>query len=131
MPPMVMVHKEDPKQVLFKQLGDISGFDLFHNQILVAVYMPPEQTVGGIIVPVKTRDENKFQGKVGLLVKKGPTAFVDPEKQWFTGTEGFEPGDWLVFRASDGWAVTINKVLCRIYDDTQVRARIQHPDQVW
>ena len=39
--------------------------------------------------------------------------------------------DWVVFRPSDGWSVTVNKVICRILDDTNVRGRIQQPDQVW
>ena len=39
--------------------------------------------------------------------------------------------DWLFFRASDGWAITVNGVLCRILDDVNLRGRVQHPDQVW
>ena len=43
----------------------------------------------------------------------------------------FNENDWVVFRPSDGWSITVNGVLCRILEDINVRGRIQHPDQVW
>jgi hypothetical protein len=39
--------------------------------------------------------------------------------------------DWVVFRPSDGWSITVNGVLCRLLQDSNVKGRIRHPDQVW
>lgn len=130
MPAMMMKHESDPKQDLLKALGDISEFQLFHNQCLCAVYIRPEKTKSGILLPGQTRDEDKWQGKVGLIVKLGPSAFDDPESRWFQGVS-VKLHDWIVFRPAEGWQLTVNNVLCRIVDDVHVRGTIPHPDMIW
>jgi len=130
MPFMRMQHDVDPKEKLHKELGDLSSVELFNNQILVAVYMRPKVTKGGIHLTDQYTDEDRHQSKVGLLVKTGPTAFNDTSGEWFAG-ENFNLNDWLVFRPSDGWSITVHGVLCRILSDTQVKGRVEVPDQVW
>ena len=130
MPAMVMQHDVDPKKDLLKKIGDIKDIEIYNNQILVAVYIRPEKTIGGIIIPDENRNEDKTQGKVGLVLKKGPDAFNDESGQWFKDVK-VKNNDWVIFRPSDGWTITVNKVVCRILDDVNVRGRIQHPDQVW
>jgi co-chaperonin GroES (HSP10) len=130
MPFMRMTHEVDPKQKLLEDLGDLSSVELFNNQILVAVYIRPQKTKSGIYLSEQTTDEDRHQSKVGLLVKKGPTAFNDTTGEWFAG-ENFNLNDWLVFRPSDGWSITVHGVLCRILSDTQVKGRTETPDQVW
>jgi len=130
MPFMSMDHSSDPKAGILKDIGDLSTIELFNNQVLVAVYVRPNKTKSGIYLPDATVAEDKIQGKVGLVVKKGPLAFVDASNQWFTDIEVNE-GDWVIFRPSDGWGITINNLMCRILDDTAVRGKITSPDQVW
>jgi len=130
MPFMVMEHSTDPKQALKKEVGNVDSVEVFNNQVLVAVYTRPEKTKSGIYLTSGTRDEDKIQGKVGLVLKKGPQAFVDPSNNWFEGID-ISLDDWVFFRPSDGWSVTINNVVCRMLDDTNIRGRIQAPDQVW
>ena len=127
---ITMHHEVDPKQIILKEIGDISGFELMNTQVLVAVYIRPEKTKGGIIMTTKSRDEDRYQSKVGLILKTGPSAFVDDDGKWFSGFD-IKEGDWIVFRPSDGWNVTVNGVLCRMFDDTAIRARIPHPDTVY
>lgn len=120
----------DPKTELKALVGDLDDFELFNNQVLCAVYVRPEKTQGGVFLTDAARAEDKIQGKVGLVVKKGAAAFDDSFRKTFSDVEvGMD--DWVVFRPSDGWSITINKVLCRILDDTNIRGRIQRPDQVW
>jgi co-chaperonin GroES (HSP10) len=130
MPHMVMTHDTDPKDILTTELGDISGFEIFNNQVLCAVYVRPQKTKSGIYLTSQTVEEDKIQGKVGLVVKTGPDAFTDTTGEWFNDMD-IELWDWVVFRPSDGWSITVNGVLCRILDDTNIRGRVQHPDQVW
>jgi co-chaperonin GroES (HSP10) len=125
-----MLHEVDPKETLLKELGDISEIELLNTQVLVAVYIRPEKTKGGIIMTSKARDEDRHQSKVGLILKTGPSAFVDEDGKWFSNLN-LKAGDWIVFRPSDGWNVTVNGVLCRMFDDTAIRARIPHPDNVY
>ena len=125
-----MMHSDDPKKDLLDELGNVKDIEIFHNQLLVAVYIRPEKTKGGILLTDKTTGEDRYQSKVGLVVRMGPDAFVDETNTWF---KDFKVGlhDWIVFKPSDGWAITVNGVLCRILDDTNVKGRIPHPDQVW
>jgi len=130
MPSMVMDHAIEPKEELLSRLGDLSDFKVFNNQALVAVYIRPTKTKSGIYLSDKTVDEDRYQGKVGLLVKMGSTAFQDDNGQWFNN-ENINLHDWLVFRPSDGWSLTINGVLCRMLSDTQVKMSIPTPDSAW
>jgi co-chaperonin GroES (HSP10) len=130
MPFMIMEHATDPKQKLLDDIGDISAFEIFNNQILIAIYIRPNKTKSGIYLSDQSREEDKVQGKVGLVVKKGPAAFVDDTSEWFKDIS-VEVNDWVVIRPSDGWAITVNNVLCRIVDDTAVRGKIDAPDRVW
>jgi co-chaperonin GroES (HSP10) len=130
MPYMQMDHETDPALSLKKDLGDISDVEVFNNQILVAVYIRPQKTRSGIILTDKTTDEDRYQSKVGLVVKTGPQAFLDKSGEWFKGIS-IEEDDWIVFRPSDGWSIVVNNVLCRMIDDVNIKGRISHPDQVW
>jgi len=127
---IAMLHEADPKEKLLADLGDISKIELFNTNVLVAVYVRPEKTKGGIIMSSKSLDEDRYQSKVGLVVKTGPSAFVESDGKWFNGLK-IKVGDWLVFRPSDGWNVTVNGVLCRMLDDASIKGRIPHPDNVY
>jgi co-chaperonin GroES (HSP10) len=125
-----MEHDVDPRKKLMEEMGDLSKVEVFNNQILVAVYLRPEKTKSGLYMPDAHRDEDKYQSKVGLVLKKGPMAFDDNTGQWFSGVT-INASDWIVFRPSDGWSITINGVICRMIDDVNVRGRVDHPDRVW
>jgi len=127
---MTMDHNEDPREKILKELGDISNIEIFNNQLLCAVYVRPTKTKSGLYLTDKFADEDKFQGKCGLLVGMGPAAFQDDSGQWFNNTS-FNLYDWLVFRASDGWSLNVNGVLCRMLSDTQIKLRIPSPDVVF
>ena len=130
MPPMKMAHATDPKTELLNEVGDIKEVEIFNNQILCAIYIRPQKTASGIILTEKYVDEDKYQGKVGLVLKMGPEAFVDDSGKWFKNMK-IKVGDWVVFRPSDGWSVSINGKSCRILDDVAIRGRVKSPDIVW
>ena len=130
MPPMKMAHATDPKTELLNEVGNIKEVEIFNNQILCAIYIRPQKTASGIILTEKYVDEDKYQGKVGLVLKMGPEAFVDESGKWFKNMK-IKVGDWVVFRPSDGWSVSINGKSCRILDDVAIRGRVKSPDIIW
>ena len=135
MPPMLMQHDQDPAEVIFKAIGMkkpgvLPGFEIFANRVLVGVYKRPEKTKSQILLPDQTRDEDKYQGKVGLIVKLGPTAFKDASGGW-QWPDDIGLGDWVYYRASDGWALAVNQVECRQLDDMDIRGRVDEPDKIW
>jgi co-chaperonin GroES (HSP10) len=130
MPAMAMKHDADPAQEMLAKLGNLSAFQPTHNNVLVAIYDRPAQTKSGIVLPDQYRDEERFQGKAALIVAKGPTAFRDAEGWNFASTP-MDVGDWIAMRPSDGWSISVNKVLCRMIPDTAIRAKIASPDVIW
>lgn len=130
MPFMLMDHETDPAKKITEEIADLNSVELFNNQVLVGVYIRPQKTKSGLYLSDKTTDEDRYQSKVGLLLKAGPNAFEPNSEGWFKG-ETFNLGDWLVFRPSDGWQITVHGVLCRILLDTQIKGRIKNPDEVW
>ena len=127
------VHEEDPRQKLLNDIGDLSELNLFHNNVLVALYLRPDTgELGGkpFYLADKTRDEDKYQGIVGLVVKKGPAAFVEDANQRFYGCN-VEVGDWVFFRASDGLLTKVKGVFCRRFADTDIQGTVPEPGYVY
>jgi len=121
---LIMDHLLDPKEELLKSIGDTSKLELFGNQVLVAIYIRPQKTSSGIFLTDNYRDEDKWQGKMGLVVKKGTSSLVDPADE-------VQVGDWVVFRPSDGWGLTLNGAMCRMLDDRVIRGRAPSPDTIF
>jgi co-chaperonin GroES (HSP10) len=116
---------------IYDGLGDaLDGIQIFHNQILVAVYIRPNVTEGGIHLPDQTIDEDRWQGKVGMVLKKGPIAFLDDPRNSFHG-QNVEPGEWVMFRVSEAPAISVNGVHCRLLEDIHVRGVISSPSFIW
>ena len=102
----------DPKQALINEVGDLSKIELMSNKVLVAIYIAPEKTKGGIIRATQSLKEDIFQGTVGLVLKKAKLAFKDDEatKTYFHDQD-VKVGDWVVFRCKAPWVkVTIRTV---------------------
>lgn len=125
----------DPRQALYAAVGSYADqFEPFHNLVLVVTYIRPEKTKGGIIRPDRSQTEDRFQSKIGLVLKTGPLAFVDCGYAKFGGV-AVKPGDWIVYRTSDGWEMFIGDgqsgVSVRMLEDSHVKARIADPATVY
>ena len=126
----------DPKKALLDAVGDIRGIEMLHNLVLVATYIEPEKTAGGIIKPDRTLQENRFQGKGALVLKLGPLAFKDDSVHKFGGITVKE-GDWVMVRPSDGlelFAVDATGkagTSCRVFTDLNIIARLADPALVY
>ncbi len=120
----------DPvKKEIFDAIGDLSKLDrLMSARVLLATYIPPRKSKGGILFTDNERQESVYQGMVGLVIAKGPRAFVDDDTSAFH-MQNVEIGEWVVFRGG-GPRVQINGVNCRIMDDTQIEMVVTDPDFV-
>ena len=135
MPFMPMEHKKDPAQLIYdkigiKKLGDLPGFYLMGSRVLIGVYERPEKTKSGIHIPDQTRKEDEHQGKAGLVLLKGHSAFVSDGTIDF-GSDNVEPGDWVSISITDGRKIVINGQLCRIVRDQDIMLKIPAPDSVF
>lgn len=121
----------DPvKKEIFDAIGDLSKLDrLFSARVLVATYIPPRKSKGGIIFTDKELQESVYQGAVGLVIAKGPRAFKDDSQNEFH-MQDIAVGEWVVFRPGDSKRVQLNGVNCRLVDDTQIDMVVTEPDWV-
>lgn len=108
---------------------DLSGCTLLGARILVGIYQRPEKTSSGIYITDRAKDEDIWQGKVGLILAMGPHAFVEDETHKWPGTLP-KVGDWVLARGSDTWQLMVGKQHCRMIEDVDVRMVVPQPD-VW
>lgn len=126
----LMDHEIDPSVQIFTKIGDLKDIQLFGNQVLIGIYERPEKTKSGIYFADQTRQEDRHQGKAGLVLKKGPTAFVSDDNYDFKG-QNVDPGDWVAVFVTDGRQIVINGQLCRLVEDQYIRLKIPAPDIVY
>lgn len=127
------IHSSDPAKEILDRAGDLTQFELMGNQVLLGVYIRSNETkLGGstFYLPDQTVKEDEWQGKAGLVLKKGPTAFVSDKNYDFKGQD-VEVGDWVSVWVSDGRKIKVNDQLCRIVMDTEIRMKIPAPDAVY
>ena len=125
----------DPKQALFDSLGSVvDHIDVAHNRVVVATYVQPERTHGGVFLPDKALLEDRFQGKTGLVIKKGPLAFVDDGVVKFGGFN-VEVGDWVIYQPANGVEIFLGDhsggTPCRWVEDTNILGKTNDPSIVW
>lgn len=121
---------EKVKADILGKLGPLNDVDVLHNRILVATFVRPEKTASGLVLPDITRKEDEYQGTVGLVVKKGPGAFVDAPGAEFHGKD-VKPGDWVVYSVRAGRGLAVNGVHCRMIEDAHIDMIIPKPDMVF
>jgi co-chaperonin GroES (HSP10) len=119
----------DPKAAMLAKIGDLSGISVMYNMVLLAAYIRPERTKGGIIRPNESKEEDVWQGKVGMVIKLGPDAFQDDTDQTFNGQTA-ELGEWVVFKTGDAWQLTIGDWPCRLVRDSSIKLKILDPSTV-
>jgi co-chaperonin GroES (HSP10) len=126
------IHVEDPRDVIWGSVGkELELVEPMNQQVLVALYIrPATRTASGLEIAPEAVDEDRYQGKIGMVLKKGPRAFVDDGPVKFHGQD-VEPGDWVVYRASDGLKGMIGDREIRFIPDVYIKAKIDHPDAVF
>lgn len=129
-----MAHEVDPKKGIMEKLPkDFEKARFMSNQILVATYIRPAnaKTKGGLYLTDKTRTEDQYQGVIGLVIYKGPTAFEDDDTVSFKG-QNVEVGEWVWFRTGDGTRGELSTGLhVRLLEDVHIRGVVPHPEWLW
>ena len=138
-------------------LPAVAGMKLQLNRCLIATYVKPKISSGGIIFTDRTTEEDRWQGKVGLLLATGPTAFRTDDVMAFAdeqcATEAADNhdhaielafahygipqvGDWVAFRTSETHEIGVRVAAgigasCRqIFDDSIVMV-LNDPTLIW
>lgn len=122
--------QDDARTAIRKAVGDLSEFKVLDDLVLVGTFIRAAKTKGGILLPEKSLDEDRFQGKAGLVLKKGPTAFKYSGPFPYEGPAP-EEGDWIMYRNSDSWECGLNGVSVRFIRSEDVKAIIPRPEMIY
>jgi len=99
-----------------------------YNMVLIATYVSPNKSKGGIIMTQNTIEEDVWQGKVGLVLKTGKEAFKDsPDEGVFFHGQRANLGEYVVFHIGDAWQVAVNGWPCRLVRDSSIKMKALDP----
>lgn len=121
--PVRVLHDSDPAEEIMNDVGwFIDGITPLGTEVLLVMYervvRGEKKTSGGIIVPAtqgKTAAEDKYQGKAGLVVKLGATAFQEDETHRWGGVVP-KVGDWVLIDVRETYSFDVP-----IYTDPKLR----------
>ena len=127
-------YRNDPRGFLLERCFWIETCTVFHNWVITATYFLPEylgeSRAKGIILPDQTHDDALYQGKIGLVIGKGPLAFRDDEHVKFQGQD-VKIGEWVQYDVMEGRQFTADRVHCRRLKDTQIVMRVPDPRLIY
>ncbi len=114
---------------------DLDAVTVEHNNVLIACYIGPERITGSSLLRTQNQvKEDEYQGKVGLVLKVGPLAYVDSDVTKFRGAT-LAPGEWVLTQPTAGWQIKLGGmlggVLCKIVQDTSIKGRVADPETVF
>jgi len=120
---------QDPKTALLNAIGKptLREMTVLHSQVLVATYVQPAKSKGGIFMPDKIVEEDRWQGNIGLVIALGKGAFKDDSVAKFHG-DNLKIGDWVMYVAADGISLFIKQVPCRLFQDTRILMKVENPE---
>lgn len=118
------------KEEVFETLTDLDKQKPLFDNVLVATYLEPAKTKGGILLPEKNREEGRFQGKMGLILALGPEAFViDGDKSY----KGEKPkvGDWVMYWPTNSRELFLYNYSCRLIRAGLLEMVSEDPSAIW
>jgi hypothetical protein len=93
---------------------------VLHSQVLCMTFIDSIVTDGGIIRPPKSVEEDRFQGKVFLVLDMGAGAFKDDKIAQFHGDKP-KKHTWVMARPSDGLEFFFRGNTLRLFQDVDIR----------
>jgi co-chaperonin GroES (HSP10) len=118
------------KAVYRKLGGKVKDYQVLYDNVLVATYVAPSKTSGGIIKPNSSIDEDRWQGITGMVLKLGETAFKYDGAFEYKGQTP-KVGDFVMYHTSDSREVGINGVSCRLIPSSLIRMIVPDPDVLY
>jgi hypothetical protein len=132
---VIFSEEEEARQMAYTALGDLDDIEILFNEVLLLKYIRMHLSAN-LVAHADTQLEDKWQGGVGLVLKVGPTAFVDDEHTKFNNVT-VKRGDWVSWRVSDGWARGVQELYghhrfadCILVQDAHIRLRLKYPGRL-
>jgi len=126
---------ENPAEVIMSRLrNELPNIPaIFGPRVLIALAPSASRSKGGIIFTDNRKDEGRWQGKAGLVLKLGVSAFKYdpryPQYEW-EGPKA-DVGDWVHFFNSDAREIGIGGIACRYIWDSDILGTLFDPESVF
>jgi co-chaperonin GroES (HSP10) len=120
---------EDPRKIVLDIiLPLVKDLRLYRNEVLLVTAPDMTSTASGLEL-CRSEKEQRFQGKIGLVVALGEIAFNDKD---IWPNEGSRPtvGTWVFFRTADTSECAIGGYSCRFINDDKVRGHCPNADSI-
>ncbi len=122
---------KDKKQGIIDAVGDLSAAEVLTDLVLIGTFIRDEKRASGLFLPQDHLKEDEFQGKVGLVLQRGPFAYTEYADGTNDGGKNAELHTWVVFAIKDTWPLQINGVACRVIPYEKLRMRVSDPTMVF
>lgn len=140
---------EQQKALVFSMLGPdyLDHLSPALNRVLLITYVWSQrrrirnqagEVVGHLDLPTQTLNSNRFEGKTGLVIAMGETAFkyFDREGNPIVDRKRPSIGDWVWYRASDaaerGYGMTTANMLWgRTIADIDIEGKVTDPRMIF
>lgn len=123
---------DDPAEVIRKRVADtIDDIEIGGEDLLIGVYIPNKdaKTRGGLLLPDSYRDEFKWQGITGLVLKVGPLAYnTEKTENWYRKPP--QVGDWVMCDVKTSHPFYLGEQMCRFVAAQYVLAKVARPTLV-
>jgi co-chaperonin GroES (HSP10) len=121
---------KDKRKGILDAIGDLNGHRPTTDLVLVGTYIRDEKRQSGLYLPTEHLKEDEYQGKVGLVLSRGPYAYGDWEEDTDKG-QSAKLHTWVVFAVKDAWPLQINGVACRVVPYDKIRMIVDDPATVF
>lgn len=128
--------QRDHAEEMMRLLGPLDDIHVHYGFVLVGMYIRTQIGTGVLEAAPQTQLEDRFQGKVGLVLKMGDLAFKSEPGRDF-GNAQVQVGSWCLYRASDGLNLDLRTLdgmdvmHCKLLSDAEVLGTTVSPDRVW
>lgn len=112
---------ESFKKSVMDKLGKVlDGIIVTNDNVLIATYIQPAKTAGGILLPDAAIDEDRYQGIAGMVLKLGESAFKYDGQFPYEGTIP-QVGSFVMYHRSETREVGIMGLSCRLVPSSLIR----------
>lgn len=123
---------DDYQIAIMRELKNVELPSPVGYYVLLAIFKRPEKTRGGIILADRTRDEDDYQGRVGLVLAIGDHAYRSDKFREFDDP-WVDLGDWVVFPVFENAATKFkfNGITLATLPDDKMLAVVDNPMDVF
>jgi hypothetical protein len=106
----------------------LDGLEIGGEDLLVGIFIPDKdaRTRGNLLLPESYRNEYRWQGTAGLVLKLGPLAYKSEKTaDWFAKPPAV--GDWVMFDVKTGHQLLLGDQPCRLVPAMYVLGKLSNP----